>query len=170
MYDIFPGFYVLSISDIMKSRYMWIWTSLIIIFKVVSTEELKIQINVNNNTIESTAKFHAKERPSLIELQYLDFDGTVRIWTVFNKKVLLCFNFLQSNFFSQYFLICILFQPITANFKAWLMLVFSSIVIGEENFVKIKLIFKIDNLQWQGRQKAHKILCILRTFSYKNMK
>ena len=99
MYDIFPGFYVLSISDIMKSRCMWIWISLIIIFKVVSIEEFKIQINVNNNTIESTAKFHAKERPSLIELQYLDFDGTVRIWTVFNKKVLLCFNFLQSNFF-----------------------------------------------------------------------
>ena len=99
MYDIFPGFYVLSISDIMKSRYMWIWISLIIIFKVVSTEEFKIQINVNNNTIESTAKFHAKERPSLIELQYLNFDGTVRIWTVFYKKVLLCFNFLQSKCF-----------------------------------------------------------------------
>lgn len=97
---IFPGFYLLAISDIMKSRYMWIWTSLITIIKVVSTEEFKIRINVNNNTIESTAKFFAKERPSLIELQYFDFDGTVRIWTVFYKKVLLCSVFLQSRFFS----------------------------------------------------------------------
>lgn len=97
---IFPGFYLPAISDIMKSRYMWIWTSLITIIKVVSTEEFKIRINVNNNTIESTVKFFAKERPSLIELQYFDFDGTVRIWTVFYKKVLLCSVFLQSRFFS----------------------------------------------------------------------
>ena len=113
---IFPFFYHLPISDIMKSRYMSIWTSLITIFKVVSTEEFKIRININNNTIESTAKFYAKERPSLIELQYFDIDGTVRIWTIFYKKVLLCSVFLQSRFFHDC-LICIPFQSRTTNFK-----------------------------------------------------